>query len=84
MLTTQSTAAPVAASPEFLRHIEEMLELPASTLQGSEPLASVAEWSSLAVVQFMAMADERYGVNPGVERILGCATFDDLYARVAA
>lgn len=81
--TAPASARP-AASAEFLRSLEEMMELPPATLSGDDALAGTAEWNSLAVLEFMALADSQFGVTPGVERIGACVTFNDLYALLAS
>ena len=81
---TASVSAHPIASGDFLRSLEQILELPPDTLAGTDTLSGVGEWTSLAVLEFMALADERFGVTLGVDRITECATFNDLFALVAA
>ena len=51
---------------EFIAALEEMLEVDAGSLRGDEMLTELP-WDSLAVVSFIAMADEHLNaeVNPG-------------------
>ncbi len=41
----------------FLRRMETLLEIAPNTLQGNTRLADISEWDSLAVLGFIAMAD---------------------------
>lgn len=63
---------------EFLALLEELIEAPKGTLKSSETLESLENWNSLAVVSFMAMADEHYGVTLGAKQIADCKTVGDL------
>jgi acyl carrier protein len=68
---------------EFYRNLDELLEVEPGTIGGSELLADIEAWDSVTVVSFIAMADERYGVNIPIKRIVACRTVDDLAAVVA-
>jgi acyl carrier protein len=61
----------------FLSMVEEILELPAGQLTGTEFLASF-NWDSLAVVAFLGAVDEKVGVSVSPQQIRQCATVDDL------
>ncbi len=63
---------------EFLRQIDELLELEPGTLRGDEQLEDLEGWGSLAVLGYMAVVNENYGliVSPG--RISSCVTVNDL------
>lgn len=63
---------------EFLAKIDELLELPAGTLRGPEKLEELENWNSLAVVGFIGLADEHFGVTLAPRLLAGCATVDDL------
>lgn len=69
-------------TPDFLRLLDELLELPAGTLQGPESLKSFYQWDSLANVGFIALVDRELGlaVEPG--KIAAAGTVDDLLALV--
>lgn len=45
---------------EFLLEIDELLELDEGTLKGEEVLSDFEEWDSLAVISFIALADEKF------------------------
>ena len=52
---------------EFLKLMDDMMELPEGTLQASDELAGIEQWDSLATVGFIALADRHLGVtvDPG-------------------
>lgn len=63
---------------EFFRDLEELQELDNGSLTGGERLESI-RWDSMAVVMFIASADEKYGraVAPG--KLNDAETVDDLF-----
>jgi len=63
---------------EFLLLLDELLELEPGTLKGSETLESLEDWNSLAVISFMALVDEHFGVSLQPRQIAGCSTIADL------
>ena len=63
---------------EFLRSFEELLELPPSTLNGSELLEGLEQWDSMAGLGFIALVDEKCGVVLANSDIVRCSTVDDL------
>lgn len=63
---------------EFLLLLDELLEFEPGTLQGSEILDGLADWNSLAVISFMALADEHFGISLQPRQIAGCSTIADL------
>jgi acyl carrier protein len=66
---------------EFLSAMDNLLELPAGTLTGAEPLDDVENWTSLAMVEYIALADTN-DVKLTPRQIRDCETVDDL-ARLA-
>ena len=62
---------------ELLAGLSELLETD-SPLTGSEELDGLDSWDSVAVVSFMAMADDRCGVTLAPKAIYACNTVDDL------
>ena len=42
---------------EFLALMDDMLELDAGTLTGTEQLSDIPEWDSLAVISFIALLE---------------------------
>ena len=65
---------------EFLNRLEEIMNLDAGTLRGNEVLAETGGWDSMSVVQFIALADEDFGVSVPGTKLLNCKTVPDLMA----
>lgn len=63
---------------EFLVEFDKVLELPPGTLTGSEPLEDLASWDSLAMIGFMALADEHYQTKLSPRQFVNCTTVNDL------
>jgi acyl carrier protein len=63
---------------EFLMAVDEILELPLGTLQGSEKLEGYYLWDSTAMISFMALADSSNGVRIAPRDLGSCETVDDL------
>ena len=62
---------------EFLPAMDALLELPEGTLQGSENLDDLENWNSLAMVEYIALADSD-GTKLSPRQIRDCETIDDL------
>jgi hypothetical protein len=63
---------------EFLKSIDEILELPLGTLQGPEELDDYPLWDSTAMISFMALADSNNGTHLAPRELGACKTIDDL------
>ena len=63
---------------EFLLLLDELLELEPGTVKGSETLDSFESWNSLAVISFMALVDEHFGISLQPRQIAACTTVADL------
>jgi acyl carrier protein len=63
---------------EFLLLLDELLGAEPGTATGAETLESLEGWDSLAVISFMCLADERFGINLQAGRIAECRTVLDL------
>jgi acyl carrier protein len=63
---------------EFLAKVDEILELPGGTLKGSEKLEDQDNWDSVAMVSFIALADEHNGARLNVKQLAACETVGDL------
>jgi acyl carrier protein len=63
---------------EFYRNLEDVLDLQAGAVKGSDALAKLDAWDSMAVLGFIAMADQQYRAIIPPNRIPGCRTVDDL------
>jgi acyl carrier protein len=68
----------------FLHHVDELLELPTGTLKGPEPLSSLENWNSIAVVSFIALVDEHYEHSISPRQLGNCKTVDDLLNLIPA
>lgn len=66
-------------STDFLRLLEEVIELPANTLKGDELLADISQWDSLAVLSFMAKIDEVFSVQLSADAILKAKSVTNLH-----
>ena len=66
---------------EFLVALRELLETDL-TLIGSEELSGFGSWDSVAVMSFMAMVDDKWGMTLAPKSIYACKTVDDLAALV--
>lgn len=62
---------------EFLSALDTLLELPAGTLSGPENLEDLENWNSLAMVEYIALADSN-GAKVSPRQIRDCETVDDL------
>ena len=67
---------------EFLTLIEEMLEADPGSLVGDEPLERLP-WDSLAVVSFIALADDHLGAAVSPQALSEAKTLADVLALVA-
>jgi acyl carrier protein len=65
---------------EFLRQLDELMELEPGTLKGDERLKSLDGWGSLAILGYMAIVNETYHIIVQPQRISGCSTVNDLVA----
>lgn len=66
------------ARDAFIQQIEDLLEMRPGTLHGDERLVDLAEWDSLAVMSFLALADEQYGQTVAPQAIGQAQTVNDL------
>ena len=67
---------------EFLNHLEEIIEADPDTLTGGEMLTDLKKWDSLAIVGFIAMVDEKFGIILAGKDIQACKSIEDLMALV--
>jgi acyl carrier protein len=63
---------------DFLREMDELLELDPGTLTGGEVLADLAGWDSLAVISFIALTDEKLDTVVAGESLAQAITVQDL------
>jgi acyl carrier protein len=67
---------------EFIRQIEDILEIDENTLTGAEALENYEGWDSLALLSVIAMADEQFDIVLEGEALQNVNTTDDLVALV--
>jgi acyl carrier protein len=65
---------------EFLKNFENLLEVNPGTIKEDQALGDLNEWDSLAVIGFIAMADEQFGVSLPSQEIGEAKTVLDLIA----
>lgn len=63
---------------EFLLQLDSVIEAAPGTLKGSEKLAGIAAWDSLAVLGFIAMVDEKFKLQLSGKDIVACESIADL------
>jgi len=63
---------------DFFKEIAEIMEIDPSGLTGKEALREIGNWDSLAVISFIALADEHFDVIVPGEKIKGAVSLDDL------
>jgi acyl carrier protein len=69
---------------DFYLKLDEVLDLAPGTVKGTDALADLEGWDSVAVISFIAMADADYGVILPSGQIAGCRTADDLAELIVA
>lgn len=67
-------------SAEFLRELEEALEIDADSLDESLVLADLESWDSMSALIFMAVADEQFQLALTGHQIAQCKIVGDLIA----
>ncbi len=63
---------------EFYRELELLMEVDPDTIQGNETLDEIEGWDSLAVISFIAMADEKLQQSVSAAKLSECKTVPDL------
>ena len=70
---------------EFINKFAEMLEIEdVDSLTPETEFRDLDEWSSISVMEFIALVDEAYGKQVGDIHIKPCQTIQDLYNLVKA
>lgn len=62
----------------FYAELEAMLELEAGAVMGNEMLSDLQGWDSMAVLSFIALADEKFGEVVAPTALVACKTVGDL------
>lgn len=65
---------------EFYGLLDEITEAAPGTVKGTETLRALEGWDSLALVSFIAVVDERFGVTLPAAKLQKCTTVEDLVA----
>ena len=63
---------------EFLRLLEEDLEVKEGELEGNPQLNSLSCWDSVATMTFMALVNDTFQTKVSAEQITNCKTLNDL------
>ena len=63
---------------DFLLAIDDLLELPAGTLKGTEQLENLESWNSMAMIGYIALVDSETGTQISPQQIRQCTSVDDL------
>jgi acyl carrier protein len=69
---------------DFLREMDEILGLPAGTLQGGEKLEELENWDSTSLITLIAMAEGNNGVRLSPGQIANCSTVADVLSLAGA
>lgn len=64
----------------FLKEIDSIIEADPGSTNMEDELASLSGWDSMAIVSFIAMADEKLGVIVKIDALKSCKTVADLAA----
>ena len=62
----------------LLQSLDHLVRLPQGTLKGPEPLNDLDGWDSLAVIEYIALVDEQFGVDVAPDKIRKCKRVQDL------
>ena len=63
---------------EFLRDLEDVMEVASGSLTGKEALRDLEEWDSMQVLSFMAMVNDRFGLVLEGATVTNAETVNDL------
>jgi acyl carrier protein len=63
---------------EFLRLIDQVLEVPTGTLQPGDSFQQHESWTSLAFLGLIAVVDEELGVTLSPAAVLKCTSLEQL------
>ena len=63
---------------KLLRSLAKLLQGPADSMQGTERLKDLGTWDSLAMIEYIAMADDDYGLELTPAEVRKCVYVQDL------
>lgn len=66
----------------FFRAMEKLVNAAPRSLDGTCSLASLKNWDSLAILEFMVMADSDFNSDVPPDEVAACKTMGDLAALV--
>ena len=66
--------------PQFLREMEEILDMPNLSVNEQTALAECDSWDSLAMLTFAVMASEKFGRELSGRSLRDIATVGELYS----
>jgi len=67
---------------EFLSQLGDLMEMPTGSLRAEDKLSDLEGWNSMAMVGFIAFADDQFGKTLSPRLFATCSTVGDL-ARLA-
>lgn len=67
---------------DFLKQMDEILDLPSGTVKGNEALAEIEGWDSLAVVGFIAVVNQHFGTTLAAKNVQGAKTLPELLSLI--
>ena len=62
----------------FYRKMDQLLNIPTGSVQGSQALSSLKNWDSLTILEFIVLADTEFQRDLQPSQIAACKTVDDL------
>jgi acyl carrier protein len=63
---------------QFLSKLEAAIEADEGSIHGTEKFAELERWDSLAVMAFIALVDEEFGVSLPAAKIAAASGVEDL------
>ncbi len=63
---------------KFLLEMDEILGLPAGTLQGHEKLEELETWDSIALINLVVLAETQNNISITPDQVVTCTTVADL------
>ena len=63
---------------DFLRRLEDILETDEGSIKSEDALTNLKGWDSLAILVFMSMVDEEFGVTLSPQNLARSRTVEDL------
>ena len=64
---------------QFILDLEQLLNVAAGDICPETLLKNIKAWDSMAVVEFIALSDEKYNMVLDLESLANCKSVADLY-----